>query len=250
LGVGETWFEEHFRHLADVTTVTSRSLADRAVSLGVSRESVIKIPNGADVGLFQGRDVTADRKRLSLPVNNLLLGYIGRDVNFDLPLILEATMRVRERFPEVQLVVAGNRPPGYDSLIEKFGAKEAVLHLGLRDYSDIPAILSAVDIGLMPFSHCPTNLGAWPAKLADYLAAGLPVVAHSVGEVGDFLREESVGLLAEESASDFAEKICTLAKDELLRQKMGIAASASATRRLSWFRIGDLIEAAYAKALG
>jgi glycosyltransferase involved in cell wall biosynthesis len=49
--------------------------------------------------------------------------------------------------------------------------------LGPRPYSDLPAYLSAMDVGLIPFQQDPVTYHADPIKAYEYLASGLPVVA-------------------------------------------------------------------------
>jgi glycosyltransferase involved in cell wall biosynthesis len=49
--------------------------------------------------------------------------------------------------------------------------------LGPRPYSELPAYLSAMDVGLIPFQQDPVTYHADPIKAYEYLASGLPVVA-------------------------------------------------------------------------
>jgi glycosyltransferase involved in cell wall biosynthesis len=52
--------------------------------------------------------------------------------------------------------------------------------LGPRPYEEVPALMRAADVGIIPFrggAFLPLTSGINPLKLAEYLAAGLPVVA-------------------------------------------------------------------------
>lgn len=243
----ETYFEEAYRPLADGTTVTSQALADRAVGLGVARETILKVANGVEPESLAGPERAAARARFGLDPDALLVGYIGRDVNYDLPLVIDATLLVRGRHPGVKLVLAGIPPPGFDRLVERRGARDAVIHLGLRPYAEMPAVVAALDICLMPFTRCPANLGAWPKKLADYLAAGRPVVTHAVGEVEALLKGERVGVLAGEDARGFAGGILRLADDAALRAELGANARDLARRKLLWSTIVADLDVFYAR---
>jgi hypothetical protein len=55
-------------------------------------------------------------------------------------------------------------------------------------------LLGAVDIGLHVLADVPLfAYGVSPNKLFDYLAAGLPVVTNTPGEVGDLVAESGTG---------------------------------------------------------
>jgi len=241
----ETFFEEHYRVRADLTTVISNALAERAVGLGVRRETIRIIRGGVDVSLFMRKDSAAARVELGLPLNHTLLAYIGRDVNYDMPLILQALRRVRAGNTNVSLVLVGNRPPNWSQILRDYGSSEGIYHLGLVPFVRIPDVLAAADICLLPLSDVPANRGGWPHKLGDYLAAGRPFIANPVGDVGQFMRQENVGLAAEDQPVSFAQAILDLASDRERRERMGRDCRAVAERLMTWNVVADAVEGSY-----
>jgi hypothetical protein len=51
--------------------------------------------------------------------------------------------------------------------------------------SELPATISALDVGLIPYALTPATLRINPLKLYQYLAAGLPVVATPIPAVAE-----------------------------------------------------------------
>jgi O-antigen biosynthesis protein len=52
-----------------------------------------------------------------------------------------------------------------------------VVFLGLKPQGDLPAYLSRMDVGLVPFIVSPTTHAVSPLKVFEYLACGVPVAA-------------------------------------------------------------------------
>ncbi len=65
------------------------------------------------------------------------------------------------------------------------------------DPSEIPAYLSASDVGLSFVKATYATQSRSPTKIPEYLAAGLPIIANSgVGDVDELIVTEKVGLLS------------------------------------------------------
>jgi len=55
--------------------------------------------------------------------------------------------------------------------------------LGIKPYAELPAYLGGWDVGWMPFARNDATRYISPTKTPEYLAAGLPVVSTSIGDV-------------------------------------------------------------------
>ena len=76
------------------------------------------------------------------------------------------------------LVLAGPGSPATDAAISDFARREGVVHLGPQPYARVPALMQALDVGVIPFrAQDPFVQGINPNKVYQYLAAGRPVVS-------------------------------------------------------------------------
>ncbi|HYV15725.1 MAG TPA: glycosyltransferase family 4 protein [Conexibacter sp.] len=134
---------------------------------------------------------------------------------------VEVVRRLRERFPQLQLLIAGDGPalPDVRRLIEPLG--EAALLLGHR--TDVVELLGASDVLLHP-----TSMDAFPTVLLEAGAVGLPVLATAVGGIPEIVRDGETGLLvaAPPSADAVAPALERLLADAELRARLGAAARA------------------------
>ena len=73
----EEWLEEGFRHRAQAVTVTSRTLRDRAVGLGLQPSRVHYIPSGANVRTVTVRDRTECRRSVGIQVDGPVACFVG-----------------------------------------------------------------------------------------------------------------------------------------------------------------------------
>ncbi|MFH1221336.1 MAG: glycosyltransferase family 4 protein [Candidatus Eisenbacteria bacterium] len=244
----EAWLEKHARLDAGGVTAISRALLDRTVSLGIPKERTLYLPAGADVENITLVPQDEARRALGLDLQGIMLVYSGFTVpDRDLTTMLTALSIVRQRLP-VKLLLSGLASGIVEAKRKDLGlAEDAIVHLGFVPMPGFARFLAAGDIALLPLSDSKTNRFRFPNKFGDYLAAGRPIVASAVGEVGHFMKSYPVGLLADGSPEDFAEKIMVLAKDASLRRQCSRAARGVAENVLSWRIHSANLEAFYSK---
>ena len=163
---------------ADGVSVTSEPLARLALAGGARNPELIG--NGVEVARFSGaapaRDLPGDPQA---PI----LGYVGSLHSwFDLPLV----SALARALPRARVLLVGPAPPATREELERAQARSPNLFwLGPRPYEDVPSIVRAFRVGLIPFRRTPLTEAVNPVKLYEYAAAGVPcVTTRFTGEAG------------------------------------------------------------------
>ena len=229
----ETWLEESFRHRARAVTVTSRTLLERAIGLGLPRSSVHYLPSGANVRTVTVRDRAECRLSLGLPVDGPMACFVGW-VQYDLELAIRAFAVARAGIPGARLLLVGPRNREAARLVGDLGLSGAVTDFGPRPFEEIPTFLGAADVLLLPMSDNLMNRARGPIKLGDYLAAGRAIVANPVGDLVEIFERDDVGLLAGETPESYGAAIAALLGDRDRADRMGSRARAVAEERYAW----------------
>ena len=152
---------------ADLVVTTSETLCHTRARFN---PDTYWIPNGADVEHFATPAEPANELR---GVTHPIVGFVG-GLSEWVDLDLVATL-ARAR-PLWTFVMVG--PAGIDT--SPVAGLPNVRLLGPRPYADLPALLAAMDVGLIPFKRNAVTYYADPIKAYEYLAAGLPVVATDI----------------------------------------------------------------------
>jgi glycosyltransferase involved in cell wall biosynthesis len=240
----ETFFEEHFRAYADLLTVTSRALEERALALGIPRSRVYYLPSGADTDRISPTEKSVAREQLGLPLDGFLIEYMGY-VQYDLELALRAFALVLRRVPNARFLLVGPESRKVRRLVLDLGVQDQMVVTGAQHHTTMSSWLAAADVLLLPFQDTVYNRGRGPIKLGDYLASGRPVVTNPVGEIREILTQEQVALTAGENPAEFADKIVLLLQDHELAAGLGIKARQMAEGSLNWRRFGAQLETRY-----
>lgn len=155
---------------ADRVVVTSATLASLARVGGAT--SPLLIGNGVEAGRFDPSRVAP----AVLPGNPEMpaLGYVGSLHSwFDLDLV----SAVAAAMPEARVVLIGPAPPETAAALERLVASRSNLYwMGARPYAEVPALVRAFRVGLIPFRRTPLTEAVNPVKLYEYAAAGIPTV--------------------------------------------------------------------------
>jgi hypothetical protein len=124
---------------------------------------------------------------------------------------------IGRRLPEVSLRVICDALPQFNSL-----------RMELRPWSSAAEAseLAATDIGISWLCDDLWGQGKCGLKVLQYMAAGLPVVANSVGVHRKMIVNGETGFLAD-TPEEWAEAVSRLAENPSLRRRMGAAARRS-----------------------
>jgi len=116
---------------------------------------------------------------------------------------------------------------------------DGVVFTGALPHSQMPACLSACDIGAAPFdleAHPPLSLAFYwsPLKIFEYMASGLPVVAPASSRIPDIVGHDREGLLYDPAFPHALAGTLEALTNPTLRTRLGHAARARAVRDYSW----------------
>ena len=114
------------------------------------------------------------------------------------------------------------------------GLSRRVLATGALSAPQIPDVVSAFDVGVMPG----TNDYGQPMKLWEYAAAGIPCVAPNRAPIREVVDNGVTGLLFEpEDRAGLFESTNRLLEDTALASRMGKSAREKAFASASWTTI-------------
>jgi glycosyltransferase involved in cell wall biosynthesis len=165
--------EERFAARADLVLASAPELVRRMRALS---GNVLEAPNVADTALFAEAlgDCEPDPAIAALPRPRIVFTGAISAVKLDIGLLAElARLRPDWSFALVGPIGAGD--PHTD--VSRLAGKRNIHLLGMRAYTQLPAVLSGADAGLIPYARNELTNSIFPMKVYEYLAAGLPVVA-------------------------------------------------------------------------
>jgi glycosyltransferase involved in cell wall biosynthesis len=183
---------------ADRVVAVSPALERWLIGLGVEAHRIAVVGNGADVArLRPALDGGASvRARLGLE-EEPVVGFVGSLKTWhDVPTLVRAVACLRQTGRDARLLVVGDGPERsrLEELAVLEGLAGAAVFVGQVPHEQVPAYLAAMAVAVAPYSAA-DDFYFSPLKLVEYLAAGRPVVAAAVGEIGHCIQPRETGLL-------------------------------------------------------
>jgi glycosyltransferase involved in cell wall biosynthesis len=163
---------------ARLVFTTTPTLRDRHLAVNPSTHLV---PNAAD---FRHFAPAANRARASASVSELprpVLGFAGNITAAKVDLALLA--RLAEADPKRTILLAGPVDATLEPELRALARRANVVWTGTVPYDELPGIVAAFDVGLIPYAENDYTRNVFPLKLFEYLAAGKPVVATGLGQL-------------------------------------------------------------------
>lgn len=217
-------------------------------SVGISNDNVQTIYNGIETGVFRSNQEVRDQTRRELKITGeqLVIGAIGNLYPIKgHTYLVQAAATISKEIPNAVVLIAGR-----GQLLEKLqieasqlGVEERIKFLGYRE--DVPALLQAVDIFVLP-----SLSEGLPLSALEAMAAGKPVVATQVGGIPEVVINGETGfLVAAENDGALAEKLICLLKDPCLAQQLGASGIQRVEERFTLDRMVEKYEEIYGEAL-
>ena len=234
-----------FRRLVAVSDSLRQLLITR---FRVPPECVRMIHNGVDPRRFEGiSSIEAARIRAAFGVgaDEIVLSLIGRIAkakgHFDL---LNALKLLPPDLPYRCLIVGEGRDrvrARLERLAESLGLKRKVTFCGYQSFSNIPVVLAATDILLLP-----SHREGLPLSIVEAMLSNVPVIAATVGGVPEIITHGQNGLLFQAGdIATLATLIRQLSGDMNLRRQLAQAGHCTATERFLVGRMVDETDAYY-----
>ena len=234
----DAYLEERIRLSAEVVSVTSRTLFQRAISLGIPMGQVVHIPEGAATDYIFPLNCAEARRRIGLPLDVPILlqvrnGNMCREVR-----IFKEVLR---NVPNALFLFIGKQSIEAAALAEQLGISRHIVSTGWVRDADYPQYLACADVCVSPMEDNLDDRARWPAKLLDFLSAGRATVTNAIGEVESLLREDPVAALAGPSNREMAEAVVSLLEDPERRAHLGESAHQLMKEKWDWRVRGPMI---------
>ncbi len=199
----------------------SQAAAERLREAGIRKSKLSIIPNGLPDELFAAVPPVLPRDP-----HVVRIGMISR-MNHTVKqhdMFLRVAARLAPRFPQLRFVFAGDGPlrPALEALAKELKLVDQVIFLG--DCRDVPAVLAALDISVLPSSS-----ESLSNAIMESMAAGVPVVAANVGGNPELVKNGNTGILfAAGDEQQFAAALEKLIIQPELRKELGDSGRAQA----------------------
>ena len=210
---------------ADQVVVVSDGFRANLIGRGVPADKVHTIRNGVSLSRFRpgphspARDET--RASLGARPGDCLVLYAGtHGISHALPAVADAAARLTGQPVHVAFVGDGSDKPRLQRRVAELGLANVTLAPAVPP-DQIPGLLDAADICLVPLRDVPLFATFIPSKMFEYLAAAKPVIGSVTGEAAQILREAGAIVVPPEDSESLAEAIGALAADPGRRAAMG-----------------------------
>ena len=208
---------------------------------GVPRKRIAYVPHAVDITRFHSDVEPRFRQQLHLPKNAFAIGYAGalvREKGF------EELLKAMQHFAserDLHLLVAGEIP---EQLASDRKILRQVHFLGQLDHEEMPAFMTSLDLYVIP-----SFTETLPTTLLEALASGTPVMASSVGGIGDFLQNDWGITLESPENECIVESLKTWQERRSELKRMGEKGQQYVREHHNWERTSELTEGVYQSCL-
>jgi glycosyltransferase involved in cell wall biosynthesis len=219
------WLARRALRTADWITGDSRDILEACVALGAAREKCELVQWGVDFSRFNPL-VAGDRvrARLGIPEGSpiVLSTRSFTQPYYNIDVVVETAVRVRERFPAVHYILAGNE--GDDSrfreIARRAGAGDWIHWVGRIPHEELPAWLNASTV----FVTVP-SVDATAVSLLEAMACRCAIVATALPSALEWIVDGETGLAVPPRDPDaLVAAIGRFLSDSALRSRVGQAA--------------------------
>jgi L-malate glycosyltransferase len=250
---GQKWVQKQVCRLASRIVVNAEANVRWLVADGYRPERIALIRNGVDLSRFHERtDGAALRSRFGLPPGAPIVAMVARlsfiygaDSKGTMDYLRAAAIVVR-RFPQARFLMVGDGAsrPMLQREAERLGLTRHLVFTGFR--SDVPEILSGVDISVLPSRLMESTSNT----LLESMAAGVPVVATRFGGTPEVVAEGETALLVTPARpGELAAAIGSLLADPPGARRMGEAGRRRAVELFSLERMVRQTETLFERTL-
>ena len=219
---------------------------DYLVQRGLSPLQVVTGGAGLNLTHFPAQDRAAARVRFGLADDAFVVLFLGRKAEYKgLGATLAAFRRLAATHPHARLLAVGPETDASRRLWQSAGEIPGVIVRGAVDDDERLAALAAADVLALPSTG-----EAFGIVYLEAWAYGVPVIGAPITAVAALIDDGGDGwLIPPDAVEQLADRLAWLADHPDAARAAGAAGRAKLLRRYTTAQIGDIVEAAYIRAL-
>ncbi len=230
--------------------VLSESFGEELVRrYDISRDRIRLVPGGIDTARYSDVLTRSEaRERLGWTVDRPTVLCVRRQVRrMGLENLIDATLEVRKRVPEIQVMLAGVGPLMNElgERISAHGLQHNIRQLGRVEEEQLPLAYRAADLSIVPTQA----LEGFGMITLESLSSGTPVLVTPVGGLPEVIRPLAPECILEDTSKEaIAESLLSFLTGELALPTSD-ACRQYALRRYDWSVIAEQTRCVYEEAL-
>ena len=209
---------------ATMVLTINETLREYVIQLGADPSTTQVLPGGVDLRTFDPAATDSQRMRdkYGLGKDDLVLFFMGWI--YDFAGLQEAVLelaRYREARPDLKLLIVGEGEfyPRLQEIVRENHVEESVVFTGKVPYTEIPELIAAADVALLPAHDNEIMRNAVPIKIYEYLAMHKPTICTKLSGI---MREfgHNCGILYIEKPDDAVGVAANLTREDVQTLKM------------------------------
>ena len=224
------YMEKRAMEKCDHTFVVVEESAQRLIANGADVAKISIVSNTPDMKMFQS-DAPIEKH------DCVQLVYAGFIQARGLDIIVESLGRVRDTGVPVKFLVIGDGHylEQLKRITKRLRLETMVDFKGWVQNTQIPSLIRASDVGVIPHNKNPHSDTTIPNKLFDYMACAKPVIVSNAGPLQRIVEEERCGLVfSAGSVESFTKALKWMLLNPAAAAEMGRNGAAAVRRRYNW----------------
>jgi glycosyltransferase involved in cell wall biosynthesis len=243
-----SYLQNRWLQHVDAAIAASSLTYEKLAASGVS--PTIYIPNVQDLSPYENIsqvEIDQARQRLGLDPKRYVISYIG---GFSRNRLLLPVIQAIRNLPDTTLLLAGDGHQRADIEAAIQGLAN-VRYLGWLPAEQVPLFTCLSDV----IYYClkPDYPGAVfnaPNTLSNAMAAGRPIIANNLGDLGRIVQKTGCGVLLEEVTPETIREAIQRLRDPELRRKLGEAGHTAAQAEYNWSVVKQRLISLFSSLLG
>ena len=230
-------YEREILGEADAVIAVVEESKKRLERIGIPGEKIFVVSNTAH---RKGEESPVDLGILEKYRDRFVISYVGKfSTHRGLDVIISAMPELREKVPEILLLLVGDRNKPYMdylvNLVDRLGCADVVEMTGWQTFDRIWSYIHASDVCLVPHQRNPHTDTTIPHKIFQYMMLGKPVIVSDCPPLARVITDSGGGLVfGHDDPSDFAAKVRQLRDDAELRARVSQSGRSAFLDRYNW----------------